>query len=265
MQIFYIQTDLRSNRVKTYILGDIHGEYERCADILLRAGIIDEEDKWKRGLEVTLIQVGDVIDRGKKPIESFKLIRDIQEQAAEEGGKVLRLLGNHELSMIGGPLIPGRSRSADYILADVIKQDIIDGKITAAYLLDEWVVVHAGIIPEISESRNVSELVEEFNKKLINAVMSDDFSDEIFGVGRSRGGYGKPGIFWADYDIDLLPYEDGLIKQIVGHSPPHVLDPEIKKSPNGRIINIDIGMCDMYGGHKGILIYEDKKFDSIIF
>lgn len=249
--------------MKTYILGDIHGEYKRSIEILSHVGILDDNAEWSKGLTDTLIQIGDVIDRGDEIIESFKLFRDLQEQAKEEGGAVIRLLGNHELGYIGGPAIS--SRPEGYKLAHVIKGDILAGKITAAYRLYDWVVVHAGITPNIAGERDIGELVDEFNEKLIYAVERDDFSDEIFAMGRSRGGYMEPGIFWADYSIDLIPYEDELVQQVVGHSPQHRMMPSIKRSPGGRVINVDIGICTMYGGNRGILVYEDGEFTPIIF
>jgi len=248
--------------MKTYLLGDIHGEFDRCVDILRHVGLIDENDNWRKGVRDTLIQVGDVIDRGESIIESYKLIRDIQEQAEVEGGSVIRLLGNHELGYIGGPKIT--SREEGYKLAHVIKMDIAARKLIAAHLLDDWVVVHAGITPEIASGHEPEGLVNDFNDKLIWASANDDFSDDIFCHGTSRGGLHEPGIFWADYDVDLIPVEEKLIKQIVGHSPPHAIKPEIRVSPNGRVINIDLGMCKMYGGHKGILLYEDNEFKPII-
>jgi hypothetical protein len=249
--------------LKTYILGDIHGEYDVCLEILRNVKLVDDKGRWEKGLGVRLIQVGDVIDRGDDPVRAFNLLRRLQEEAKAEGGEVIRLLGNHELSYIGGPVISNRSEG--YILADAIKYDILDNKILAAYLLDDWVVVHAGLTKRLSKGKGLRELVDGLNKKLVDAVKDDDFSDEIFFVGPSRGGYKAPGIFWADYDVDLLPYEEELINQIVGHSPTYGTVPEIKKSKLGRLINVDIGMCKRYGGNKGILEYEDNNFKELIF
>jgi hypothetical protein len=252
--------------MKRYILGDIHGEYFRCLKILKHVGLVDDDVHWQKGLKDTLIQIGDVIDRGKEPIESFALFKNLQQEALNEGGRLIRLLGNHELSCIGGPSIPGSTHG--FLFEEAIKEDILTKKIIAAYVLDDWIVVHAGVMPHIyneaADTKNLSELADDLNTRLINAVKSNDFTDEIFFTGISRGGYKEPGIFWADYDVDLLPDEDKLIKQIVGHSPPLRRKPEIKKSPGGKIINVDIGMCTRYGGNKGILVYEDKEFNSII-
>jgi hypothetical protein len=245
--------------VKTFILGDIHGAYKNCLEILKSINVVDERGRWRKGLKATLIQVGDVIDRGDDPLKSFRLLRELQEEAQNEGGMVIRLLGNHELSCIGGPKAPGGIEG--YLLTDIIKKDIIDGKIIAAHILDDWTVVHAGITPKISAGKNINELAEYLNSKLVDAVKNDDFSDEIFFVGRSRGGYKEPGIFWADYDLDLLPFEDKLIKQIVGHTPSFGVKPKFKVSPGGKIIDVDIGMCNLYGGNKGILVYKNNKFN----
>ena len=252
--------------MKTYILGDIHGEYFKCLEILKSVGLVDDEGHWQKTLKDTLIQIGDVIDRGKEPIESFAFFENLQKEALDEGGRIIRILGNHELSCIGGPSIAGSTHG--FLFEKAIKEDILGGNIVAACTLDDWIVVHAGIMPHIYDAatgdKNLNDLVDELNSRLINAIISDDFTDEIFFVGFSRGGYKEPGIFWADYDVDLLPNENDLIKQIVGHSPPITREPKIRKSAGGKIINVDIGMCSRYGGNKGILLYEDNEFKPVI-
>ncbi len=254
--------------MKTYILGDIHGEYSRCCEILQHVGIFDENGHWKKGCKCRLIQTGDIVDRGSEVIESVELFERLQCEAPNEGGVVIRLLGNHELGHIGGPII-ARARDTE-LLVDRIKSAVVSGRIVAAYLLDGWMVVHAGIMPHIFgnndlKKRSLRELADELNFKLLNAVITGDFSDDIFFIGQSRGGTGKPGIFWADYNIDLLEREDELIHQIVGHTPSRCKIPEIKRSPKGKIFDIDVGICTMYGGNKGLLLYEDGVFTPVLF
>ncbi|MFC1855626.1 metallophosphoesterase, partial [Thermodesulfobacteriota bacterium] len=84
--------------MKTYILGDVHGAHKRCLEILHGVNIVDKSGGWTRGLTDRLIQVGDLVDRGEMPYEAFMLFRELQEEARREGGEVVRLLGNHELS-----------------------------------------------------------------------------------------------------------------------------------------------------------------------
>jgi Calcineurin-like phosphoesterase len=84
-------------------IGDVHGNFDGFCAILQRVGIIDAERHWTGG-KVTLVQVGDLIDRGPKPREVMDLVMSLEEQAAKAGGRVVPLLGNHEIMNLMGDL-----------------------------------------------------------------------------------------------------------------------------------------------------------------
>ena len=80
-------------------IGDLHGDFEAWRAIAAAAGITDTKGKWAGG-NTTLVQMGDVVDRGP---DSLKIIRDLmrlQKDAPKRGGKVIVLLGNHEAMMM---------------------------------------------------------------------------------------------------------------------------------------------------------------------
>ena len=76
-------------------IGDIHGALEPLRTILREVALIDTDDRWIGG-DAILVQTGDVLDRGSKVREVVALLRDLQEQAKQAGGRVIVLLGNHE-------------------------------------------------------------------------------------------------------------------------------------------------------------------------
>lgn len=77
-------------------VGDIHGGYDRLIAILRRAGIIDSRDRWAAGRTI-FVQTGDVLDRGAHSRRALDLLRRLEREAAEAGGAVHVLLGNHEI------------------------------------------------------------------------------------------------------------------------------------------------------------------------
>lgn len=84
-------------------IGDIHGAYRPLVDILRAAGLIDRQERWI-GADATFVQVGDFLDRGADVIEVMDLLMRLQEEAPRHGGRVIVLLGNHEIMNLLGVL-----------------------------------------------------------------------------------------------------------------------------------------------------------------
>ena len=82
-------------------IGDIHGNYAGMVDILQRTQLIDANQRWI-GQDATLVQVGDFLDRGEHVRKVMDLLINLQAQAAQGGGRVLVLLGNHEAMHLVG-------------------------------------------------------------------------------------------------------------------------------------------------------------------
>ena len=86
----------------TYVVSDVHGHLDDLRDVLLRAGLLDSEDRWAGG-DADLWVLGDLIDRGPDGIGVIRLVRSLQEQAPDS---VRVLMGNHEALMLGCHLFP---------------------------------------------------------------------------------------------------------------------------------------------------------------
>src|SRR5581483_4458927 len=84
-------------------VGDVHGDFENLCLILRRARLIDEQNHWSGG-KATLVQTGDLIDRGPKGRAVMDLLMALQTEAAKVGGSVVPLLGNHEVMNLLGDL-----------------------------------------------------------------------------------------------------------------------------------------------------------------
>jgi Calcineurin-like phosphoesterase len=84
-------------------IGDVHNDFDDFVAILRRTGLINEQNHWAGG-KTTFVQVGDLLDRGPKPREVMDLMMAIEKEAASAGGRVVSLLGNHEVMNIMGDL-----------------------------------------------------------------------------------------------------------------------------------------------------------------
>ncbi len=84
-------------------IGDVHGDFDDFVAILRRTGLIDKQNHWTGG-KTTFVQVGDLLDRGPKPREVMDLMMALEKEAVQAGGRVVSLLGNHEMMNIMGDL-----------------------------------------------------------------------------------------------------------------------------------------------------------------
>jgi hypothetical protein len=84
-------------------LGDLHGDYERAISILQSARILDAENQWI-GEDAFLVLTGDFLDRGTDVSKVMDLLMELEKKAPKAGGRVLVLLGNHEMMNLIGDL-----------------------------------------------------------------------------------------------------------------------------------------------------------------
>ncbi len=84
-------------------IGDVHGDFDDFVTILQHTNLIDKQNQWAGG-KTTLVQVGDLLDRGPKPRDVMDLLIALEKEAAKDGGRVESLLGNHEVMNIMGDL-----------------------------------------------------------------------------------------------------------------------------------------------------------------
>lgn len=84
-------------------IGDVHGSYPQFVRILQQTGLIDAHSHWAGG-STTLVQMGDVTNRGTQSRPCLDLLMQLEAQAPEQKGKVIPLLGNHEVMVILGDL-----------------------------------------------------------------------------------------------------------------------------------------------------------------
>ena len=67
------------------------------------AGLLDRSAHWAGGKDV-LVQVGDILDRGVEARPVLDLLMRLEKEARPAGGRVIVLLGNHDVMNILGDL-----------------------------------------------------------------------------------------------------------------------------------------------------------------
>jgi hypothetical protein len=90
-------------QVRIVAVGDVHGAYADFVGILQRTSLIDSNLQWIGGTSV-LVQTGDAVDRGPDTRKCLDLLMELERQAKKQNGRVVVLLGNHEVMTIVGDL-----------------------------------------------------------------------------------------------------------------------------------------------------------------
>lgn len=82
-------------------VGDVHGDADAFRRILKAAHLIDDVGHWAGGT-ATLVQTGDLLDRGVQVRAVLDLLIGLETEAKAAGGRVEALFGNHEgMNIIG--------------------------------------------------------------------------------------------------------------------------------------------------------------------
>ena len=82
-----------------YVVGDVHGEFDRLLRLLRSAGLVDAGERWTGGT-AHLVLLGDVFDRGPDVTRALWFLYGLEAEAREAGGRVHLVLGNHEIMVL---------------------------------------------------------------------------------------------------------------------------------------------------------------------
>ncbi|RTQ52537.1 hypothetical protein EJV47_05870 [Hymenobacter gummosus] len=86
---------------KMLVVSDIEGNFKGLQLLLQGSGVINQQARWTFG-QGHLVFVGDMFDRGLQVTECLWLLYKLEAEAAQAGGKVHFLLGNHEVMNLTG-------------------------------------------------------------------------------------------------------------------------------------------------------------------
>lgn len=257
---------------KVFLLGDVHGMYDKLAKLLKSHDIIDSAMNWSFG-DGHLVFTGDVFDRGKKVTETLWLIHELRYQARKSGGDVHYILGNHEMMALKKDY---RYLASKYLFfsqfffreysnwfgADTYLGKWIRTK-NVAMKMDHKLIVHAGFSPRVL---NQKLMLDEINK-----IFQLHLKGEKFRVPYIQDLMisGDGPVWYRGYVTNNREYtevEDTLVektlrfygasKLIVGHMPHYT----IKTMYNGKVYLIDVPVGKTGYLAQGLLIDDDKFY-----
>ena len=292
-------------------IGDLHGDLSVTIKILKYAKIIDEKYNWIAEPPNTIVvQVGDQLDscrpsniikcgkngdykkNRKGDLFIFKFLYNINERAKKKGGKVINLLGNHELMNVEGDF---RFQSKNDIKSVIALSNLYNNNINYQYdlrkllfkpggdiarfmactrqsavIIGSNLFVHAGIVPDLAKKYKIHDINTIIRKWLLNIINIENdkrnigsVKDILRNINQSPFWVRIFGMIPKDIDIDnedCKKYLQPTLKlydvsnMIVGHTPTLINGNKLNSTCDKHLWRIDVGLSDSF--------YKSKKFKT---
>ena len=252
---------------KIFVVGDIHGEYDRVAGLLTNNRIIDKEGNWNWG-KGHLVFMGDIFDRGSKVTETFWLIIKLEKQAEKAGGKVHMLLGNHEPMIFKGDL--RYITDEYYALCNNLGLDY-SGLFSEKTLLGHWIrqspvmirinrfaFIHGGLSPELYNLKLPADTMNYIVRQYFNNTEAERDMEKrkiILGTNgilwyRGMADDGSRGEIIDDITLNRALGFYGADVFVIGHTEVDSITTFLDK----RVIDVNIPKRDSNVEEQGLLI-----------
>lgn len=259
------QTGMIPQTGRIFAIGDVHGDYTTFMTLLFRAKIVDKNGNWIAGRTI-LVQVGDVLDSkvrvpdGKDDggeVKIFRKLFDLHNQSHYHGGKVIFIVGNHEMMNLTGDFSYVSDKGKNEFGGSSGRRKFFSPGSQFCVELSKFaygiakigntLFVHGSVLPSIAKKYSISvinELLHRFMRGERELMYNKDFKN-IF--------LDNNGICWArTYSLekprcgalyDVLNLYGGN-QMVVGHS---VQDEGINAKCQNKVWRIDTGMSRSFG------------------
>ena len=238
----------------TYVISDIHGEYDKFTRLL---------DKIKFKDEDTLYILGDVVDRGPDPIKTLLKMMEMP--------NVIPLIGNHEVMALD---------CLDFLCKEITEDTVENMSPQDIMNLLNW--HYNGSITTMSQFKmqdeetreSIIEYLKDFEAYAEVDVICDDGTEKTFLlVHAGLGGYASDkkiedyslnDIVWErpDYSKPYYPDRKNFFV-LTGHTPTQAIEGNPKPGyiyRENNIIDIDCGACFEGGRLAAICLETDEEF-----
>ncbi|MFZ2956752.1 MAG: metallophosphoesterase [Candidatus Ozemobacteraceae bacterium] len=250
------------------VVGDVHAAFDQFAASLKCLGFAERTAtgaftlRWT-GEAATLIFTGDFTDRGKYTKECYDAVMDLEIQAKKAGGRVIPLLGNHEILLLNGTV----EKWANTLTSDK-KQNYMNTlesfknggcdfhqAISPEGVYGSWIrrrplfaivngflFIHGGLA---KSAPTRSELAADYRDVIDAEKLSDGFLMDEFGPLWIRD-------WWLNKDqVDTCLQKLGVRGVIFGHTVGALGKKGNINTLDNRLVGIDIGMTPAYGNSQG--------------
>lgn len=262
---------------RIFVTSDPHGNLDCFISLLQGNGVIDGDCNWSFGTNQLMV-LGDVFDRGDDVVQILWLIYKLEDEAAQAGGRVDYLLGNHEPMVLMNDL---RYAKPKYTwLADTLGMEYAD-LLSPSSELGRWLslrntmqmsgsclFVHAGLssdfyrrnldIPYVNEQVSAGLYKTKAERKeaspMIYFLMGNSGPLWYRGMVRDAEKYNPLAADTLDLILDRYQAD----RVIVGHT---IFD-DVSTFYDGRVIDVNVDNAGNReaGLGRGVLIEKDSIY-----
>jgi len=227
-------------------VGDLHGDYQATRDVLYAAKLIDDNAHWIGG-NATLVQTGDVLDRGDGESQILTLLAQLHDEAPKAGGQVVQLLGNHELMNAAHDfryVTPGGQRDFDGDRTHELGPGGVWAKRLANHnviaIVGDTLYSHAGVLPDWAD------LLDQVNRDARCWLDAQEPQPPAALTNDESPVWTRA---WGGDSVDCAQLQKvleatGTKRMVVGHT----VQREINAQCDGALWRIDVGLSKLYGG-----------------
>lgn len=236
-------------------IGDLHADLPAALRTMRMAGLVDAAGTWSGG-ETVLVQTGDTTDRGPDSKAVIELLMRLSTEARSSGGRVVALLGNHEVMNLQGDwryVTPGDV--AGFGSPEARRAALASGAPLGDWLRDRGIVgqvgdtvyAHGGIT-----SAQASAGIDGINRAARAAIDTDPRA-AVLG---DEGPLWFRGYLLADESLACAELRSALSalgarRMVVGHTTQR--SGRIAVRCGGALLGIDTGIAAHYGGNSAAL------------
>ncbi len=218
-----------------FVVGDVHGEYHKLISLLKKSGIINAKLEWQYG-QGHLVFMGDIFDKGQSVTECLWFIKGLSPQAEKAGGKIHKIIGNHEIMNLT-KVFHYNTKKYELLRQEYPKDfNELYGINTelgswirtwsSVLKIDDKLFVHGGISPQFLKADITKEEINTLIRKYLNGEIHNQDTSKVDIILENYGpfmyrGYLKEG---ADYpliseiEIDRILEDYGVRHIIFGHT-----------------------------------------------
>jgi Calcineurin-like phosphoesterase len=266
---------------KIAAIGDLHGDLDATLKALQLAGAVNKKGDWSGG-KMVVVQTGDILDRGADDLKIIKLFQKLIVQAEKSGGKIITILGNHEIMNLRGEfkyvgklafppfdkfydktknnkkleIIPEfkRGRAIAFGKGGEIRKNFENKKVIL--ILGNTVFVHGGLL-----KRHIKYGIEKINRETQNWIKGKREIPTVI-KGKKSPTWVRKFSKWIILDEKKCKKLSKILKSlnvnrmVVGHS---IQSKGITSQCNKKIWRIDVAMSSHYGSDSVEVLIITKK------